>query len=71
VLIWPTGTRPNQLIHRLKTFPNCGNHQCCDCGQPEPRWASINLGITLCIECSGIHRYVQSGYGVHSLLLRI
>ncbi|MBN3290859.1 ACAP3 protein, partial [Polypterus senegalus] len=38
-----------------------GNHLCCDCGQPEPRWASINLGITLCIECSGIHRYVQSG----------
>uniref|UniRef100_A0A8C4S6E2 Arf-GAP with coiled-coil, ANK repeat and PH domain-containing protein n=1 Tax=Erpetoichthys calabaricus TaxID=27687 RepID=A0A8C4S6E2_ERPCA len=38
-----------------------GNHQCCDCGQPEPRWASINLGITLCIECSGIHRSL----GVH------
>ncbi|XP_078281330.1 arf-GAP with coiled-coil, ANK repeat and PH domain-containing protein 3 isoform X3 [Rhinoraja longicauda] len=33
-----------------------GNEQCCDCGQPDPRWASINLGITLCIECSGIHR---------------
>ncbi|XP_039618724.1 BAR_ACAPs and ArfGap_ACAP domain-containing protein isoform X3 [Polypterus senegalus] len=38
-----------------------GNHLCCDCGQPEPRWASINLGITLCIECSGIHRSL----GVH------
>lgn len=34
-----------------------GNVCCCDCGQPEPRWASINLGITLCIQCSGIHRY--------------
>ncbi|XP_067873394.1 arf-GAP with coiled-coil, ANK repeat and PH domain-containing protein 3 isoform X1 [Heterodontus francisci] len=33
-----------------------GNDQCCDCGQADPRWASINLGITLCIECSGIHR---------------
>eukprot|EP00061_Rhincodon_typus_P016208 g44298.t1 len=32
-----------------------GNDQCCDCGQADPRWASINLGITLCIECSGIH----------------
>ncbi|XP_058616926.1 arf-GAP with coiled-coil, ANK repeat and PH domain-containing protein 2-like isoform X2 [Onychostoma macrolepis] len=38
-----------------------GNSICCDCGQPEPRWASINLGITLCIQCSGIHRSL----GVH------
>lgn len=22
----------------------------------DPTWASINLGITLCIECSGVHR---------------
>lgn len=33
-----------------------GNGQCCDCGEPGPDWASINLGITLCITCSGIHR---------------
>lgn len=33
-----------------------GNHVCCDCGEEEPRWASINLGVTMCIECSGIHR---------------
>ncbi|XP_053566176.1 arf-GAP with coiled-coil, ANK repeat and PH domain-containing protein 2 isoform X2 [Bombina bombina] len=38
-----------------------GNAYCCDCGLPDPRWASINLGITLCIECSGIHRSL----GVH------
>ncbi|KAF7650060.1 hypothetical protein LDENG_00131960 [Lucifuga dentata] len=38
-----------------------GNICCCDCGQPDPRWASINLGITLCIQCSGIHRSL----GVH------
>ncbi|CAJ1060745.1 arf-GAP with coiled-coil%2C ANK repeat and PH domain-containing protein 2 isoform X2 [Xyrichtys novacula] len=38
-----------------------GNAGCCDCGQPDPRWASINLGITLCIQCSGIHRSL----GVH------
>jgi len=35
-----------------------GNDRCCDCGAVEPSWASINLGITLCIECSGIHRYI-------------
>uniref|UniRef100_UPI00398F3F05 arf-GAP with coiled-coil, ANK repeat and PH domain-containing protein 2-like n=1 Tax=Pristiophorus japonicus TaxID=55135 RepID=UPI00398F3F05 len=38
-----------------------GNERCCDCGRADPRWASINLGITLCIECSGIHRSL----GVH------
>ncbi|KAJ7324539.1 hypothetical protein JRQ81_017559 [Phrynocephalus forsythii] len=38
-----------------------GNAGCCDCGQADPRWASINLGVTLCIECSGIHRSL----GVH------
>ncbi|XP_071423011.1 arf-GAP with coiled-coil, ANK repeat and PH domain-containing protein 2 isoform X2 [Pithys albifrons albifrons] len=38
-----------------------GNDACCDCGLADPRWASINLGITLCIECSGIHRSL----GVH------
>ncbi|XP_053198967.1 arf-GAP with coiled-coil, ANK repeat and PH domain-containing protein 1 isoform X2 [Scomber japonicus] len=38
-----------------------GNKQCCDCGEPGPEWASINLGITLCIICSGIHRSL----GVH------
>ena len=27
----------------------------------DPSWASINLGVLLCIECSGIHRSL----GVH------
>uniref|UniRef100_A0AAY4C863 Arf-GAP with coiled-coil, ANK repeat and PH domain-containing protein n=1 Tax=Denticeps clupeoides TaxID=299321 RepID=A0AAY4C863_9TELE len=38
-----------------------GNGFCCDCGESGPDWASINLGITLCITCSGIHRSL----GVH------
>ncbi|KAL7982990.1 hypothetical protein Chor_013596 [Crotalus horridus] len=32
-----------------------GNAQCCDCREPAPEWASINLGITLCIESLGVH----------------
>ncbi|XP_029434250.1 arf-GAP with coiled-coil, ANK repeat and PH domain-containing protein 3 isoform X2 [Rhinatrema bivittatum] len=42
------------ILQRIQSI--AGNEQCCDCGQTDPRWASINLGITLCIECSGIHR---------------
>nr|XP_033778197.1 arf-GAP with coiled-coil, ANK repeat and PH domain-containing protein 3 isoform X2 [Geotrypetes seraphini] len=42
------------ILQRIQNI--AGNDQCCDCGQADPRWASINLGITLCIECSGIHR---------------
>uniref|UniRef100_A0A8C2CNC3 ArfGAP with SH3 domain, ankyrin repeat and PH domain 1a n=1 Tax=Cyprinus carpio TaxID=7962 RepID=A0A8C2CNC3_CYPCA len=38
-----------------------GNEFCCDCGAPEPKWLSTNLGILTCIECSGIHREM----GVH------
>ncbi|XP_028824857.1 arf-GAP with GTPase, ANK repeat and PH domain-containing protein 1-like isoform X2 [Denticeps clupeoides] len=33
-----------------------GNHLCVDCGEPNPTWASLNLGALICIECSGIHR---------------
>lgn len=38
-----------------------GNDRCCDCGAPDPDWASLNLGALMCIECSGVHRRL----GVH------
>ena len=33
-----------------------GNTKCADCGAKNPEWAVINLGIIVCIECSGCHR---------------
>ncbi|XP_067382520.1 arf-GAP with coiled-coil, ANK repeat and PH domain-containing protein 3 isoform X3 [Channa argus] len=58
------GTRGETILQRIQCLP--GNEQCCDCGQSDPRWASINLGILLCIECSGIHRSL----GVHCSKVR-
>ncbi|KAK6147981.1 hypothetical protein DH2020_018893 [Rehmannia glutinosa] len=52
-------------IDALKKLP--GNDKCADCGAPEPDWASLNLGILICIECSGIHRNL----GVRSLTLDV
>uniref|UniRef100_A0A671NHS8 Arf-GAP with coiled-coil, ANK repeat and PH domain-containing protein n=1 Tax=Sinocyclocheilus anshuiensis TaxID=1608454 RepID=A0A671NHS8_9TELE len=52
------------ILQRVQSLP--GNEICCDCGQADPRWASINLGNLLCIECSSIHRSL----GVHCSKVR-
>ncbi|EED95453.1 ArfGAP, partial [Thalassiosira pseudonana CCMP1335] len=44
---------------RLALFDN--DFVCADCGNVDPDWASLNLGVVLCIECSGVHRSL----GVH------
>lgn len=51
--------RIEQNLKKLVTLP--GNEKCADCGGPEPRWVSINLGILICTECCGCHRSL----GVH------
>lgn len=37
------------------------NHRCADCGSQPTVWASVNLGIFLCIRCGSLHR----GVGTH------
>mmetsp|Transcript_19141 Transcript_19141/g.64650 ORF Transcript_19141/g.64650 Transcript_19141/m.64650 type:complete len:350 (-) Transcript_19141:73-1122(-) len=34
----------------------CANALCCDCGGARPEWCVINLGIVVCLGCSGVHR---------------
>ncbi|XP_012848093.1 PREDICTED: ADP-ribosylation factor GTPase-activating protein AGD3 isoform X1 [Erythranthe guttata] len=54
-----TALKTEKPIDVLKKV--CGNDRCADCGAPEPDWASLNLGVLVCIECSGVHRNL----GVH------
>ncbi|CAK1368113.1 putative ribosylation factor GTPase-activating protein cnt6 [Cercospora beticola] len=47
---------PSALLQRIKNADE-GNKVCADCGSDaKVDWCSINLGVLLCIECSGIHR---------------
>jgi len=55
----------NSTAEVKKILDDClkqpGNRTCAECGSKQPRWASTNIGVFVCIRCSGIHRNL----GVH------
>ncbi|TBU41400.1 hypothetical protein BD309DRAFT_898185 [Dichomitus squalens] len=46
--------RNQRALMELVSQP--GNDLCADCKNRNPRWASYNLGIFLCVGCASIHR---------------
>ncbi|KAJ7947394.1 ADP-ribosylation factor GTPase-activating protein AGD12 [Quillaja saponaria] len=32
------------------------NRFCADCNAPDPKWASANIGVFICLKCCGVHR---------------
>jgi Arf-GAP/coiled-coil/ANK repeat/PH domain-containing protein len=67
------GARAGEKTQSNKVTSSCerlwaldGNRQCADCGREDPDWVSTNLGITLCLDCSGAHRNL----GVHISTVR-
>eukprot|EP00117_Sycon_ciliatum_P047294 scpid7524/ scgid1729/ Arf-GAP with Rho-GAP domain, ANK repeat and PH domain-containing protein 1; Centaurin-delta-2 len=47
-------SRSKEILEAMYREP--ANRLCADCGASDPTWASCNLLVTVCIECSGIHR---------------
>ena len=47
------------IIAEIRARP--GNDMCADCETDNPDWVATNLGVLVCINCSGRHREL----GVH------
>ncbi|CAG9324735.1 unnamed protein product [Blepharisma stoltei] len=43
-----------ERLNRILNKP--GNRACAECDNRNPRWASISLGVFVCIRCCGLHR---------------
>ena len=57
--------RPPQVI-LAKVQENSSNKVCADCADANPVWGVVNLGIMVCINCSGEeggHHCLAAGRG--------
>ena len=57
--------RQAELFSQIMTS-DPANQRCAECGAPRPTWASVPLGIFLCLTCASKHR----GYGVQASFVR-
>jgi len=52
----PTTDRNQRQLVALLKEP--GNDQCADCKSRNPRWASWDQGVFLCVQCASMHRKI-------------
>ncbi|XP_064395493.1 arf-GAP with coiled-coil, ANK repeat and PH domain-containing protein 2-like [Halichondria panicea] len=50
----PRPKKKSSILKEIYSVP--GNEECADCKSANPKWASVNLGVVVCIDCSGVHR---------------
>ncbi|KAH0858427.1 hypothetical protein HID58_086688 [Brassica napus] len=49
--------KPGSGKRRIRDLLNQpDNRVCADCGAPDPKWASANIGVFICLKCCGVHR---------------
>lgn len=39
---------------QLRLIVSCTHTDCCDCGAPNPQWASLSYAIFVCLTCAGV-----------------
>jgi hypothetical protein len=54
----------DEVMSVIASYP--GNNICFDCSNKNPTWASANLGLLICMDCSARHR----SYGTHISFVR-